>query len=57
MGRRFQLPESGGRAGDIVTTSELDSNENDDPNVKIAAYKSESKVRIGYMRDSWAHHA
>jgi len=26
----------------------------EDFDAKIAAYKSGSKVRIGYMRDSWA---
>ena len=51
------MPESGGRAGDIVTTVNEIPTKEEDPNVKIAAYKSESKVRIGYMRDSWAHHA
>ena len=48
---------AGLRAGDIITAVNGIPTTDEDPNVKIAAYKPGSKVRIGYMRDSWAFEA
>jgi hypothetical protein len=45
---------AGLRAGDIITAVNGIPTKDEDPNVKIAAYKSGSRIRIGYMRDSWA---
>jgi len=45
---------AGLRAGDIVTSLNAIPTKDEDPNAKITAYKSGSKVRVGYMRDSWA---
>lgn len=45
---------AGLRAGDIVTAVNGIPTKDEDPSAKIAAYKSGSRVRIGYMRDSWA---
>jgi len=42
------------RAGDIITTINGIPLKDDDLDAKIAAYKFGSKVRIGYMRESWA---
>jgi hypothetical protein len=46
--------QAGLKAGDIITALNGISLKDEDLDTKIAAYKSGSKVRIGYMRDSWA---
>jgi hypothetical protein len=46
--------QAGLRTGDTITAVNGISLKDEDFDAKIAAYKSGSKVRIGYMRDSWA---
>ena len=47
-------PQVGLKARDIVTAVNGIPLEDEDFGAKNAAYKSGSRVRIGYMRDSWA---
>jgi S1-C subfamily serine protease len=46
--------QAGLKTGDTITAVNGISLKDEDFEAKIAAYKSGSKVRIGYMRDSWA---
>jgi len=46
--------QAGLKTGDAITAMNGISLKDEDFDAKIAAYKSGSKVRIGYMRDSWA---
>jgi hypothetical protein len=46
--------QAGLKTGDIITAVNGIPLKDEDFDAKIAAYKSGSKVRIGYMRDSWA---
>jgi hypothetical protein len=45
---------AGLKAGDIITAINGVQLKDEDLDAKIAAYKFGSKVRIGYMRESWA---
>lgn len=45
--------QAGLKTGDLIKVNGIPLKE-EDLDAKIAAYKSGSKVRIGYMRDSWA---
>jgi S1-C subfamily serine protease len=42
------------KTGDLINEVNGIPLKEEDLDAKIAAYKSGSKVRIGYMRDSWA---
>jgi putative serine protease PepD len=46
--------QAGLKAGGAITTVNGISLKDEDFDAKIAAYKSGSRGRIGYMRDSWA---
>jgi hypothetical protein len=46
--------QAGLKTGDIITAVNGIPLKDEDFDAKIAAYESGSKVRIGYMRDSWA---
>jgi S1-C subfamily serine protease len=46
--------QAGLKTGDIITAVNGIPLKDEDFDAKIAAYKSGSKVRVGYVRDSWA---
>jgi PEGA domain/PDZ domain len=46
--------QAGLKAGDVINDVNGIPLKDEDFDAKIAAYKSGSKLRIGYMRDSWA---
>src|SRR5206468_4142937 len=46
--------QAGLKGGDIITSVNGILLRDENLDTKIAAYKSGTKIRIGYMRDSWA---
>src|SRR5579862_3558888 len=49
--------QAGLRTGDLITAVNGVQLKDEDLDAKIAAYKVGTKVRLGYMRDSWAFEA